>query len=645
MCGIAGVFDADAPSDDAVRIIHRLTNALRHRGPDDEGYFQSPTDGLTIGHRRLSTIDVSSAGAQPMSSRSGRWVVAFNGELYNHRTVRRELAARITEWRGHSDTETLVEALDAWGVDGTLERFDGMFAIAAYDTQDQRLVLVRDRIGEKPLYWLHAAGRMAFASELSALRQLPGIRLEIDPSAATALLRWSFIPHPFTIYTGVRQLAPGSLLEFDTLHPEQPPTERAWWSLGGEIAAAKSTRNGATLDAAADEFERLLGESVAARMESDVPLGAFLSGGIDSSLVAAMAQRSLGEARLRTFTVSMPSAGLDEAEHAAAVAQHLGTEHTTLNLRPDDAFALIPTLPKIWNEPFADPSMLPSALVCSAARAHVTVCLGGDGGDELFAGYNRHTLGVQIDHFGQRWSPWTRRRLARAALRLPPSLIEFGGRLAPGARIPNLADKVHKAAHLIAGDNPVWDQLAGIWPTSTLGATPHRPTFPTDAGPLCRVEEMILADTAAVLPDQMLVKLDRASMAASLEVRSPLLDPAILSWAWSLPLDYRTRRGVGKVVMRRVAAKLLPPGIAERRKLGFDPPLAMWLRKELRPWAEDLLANPRCVAEGWLDGDALKTTWAENLSGKRNWEYRLWAVLMLEAWLAEHHPITGDSDR
>jgi len=637
MCGIAGVIDASASSASSDTIIREMTHALLHRGPDQEGFYTAPTGVFELGHRRLSIIDLSEAGAQPMASRSGRWVVAYNGEIYNHRTLRRDLAERVTEWRGHSDTETLVEAIDAWGVEATLTRADGMFAIAAYDTEAHRLVLARDRLGEKPLYWTRQGGRLAFASQLSALRQLPGTRLEIDPEAAAALLRWSFIPHPFTIYSGVHQLAPGHLLEVDVQHPEHDPVERAWWSLGEKVAEAKAHPSTLSLDGATREFERLLTESVATRLESDVPLGAFLSGGIDSSLIAAVAQRALSDQRLQTYTVSMPLAGLDESEHAASVAQHLGTEHTTLNLRLDEALAIIPQLPTIWDEPFADPSMLPAALVCRAAREHVTVCLGGDGGDELFAGYNRHAMGVKVDEWGRRLSPWTRRRIAATAHRLPPGLINFAGRLLPGARIPNLADKVHKAAHLLSGNNPVWDELAGVWPAAALGVAAHPPTI-SDAGPLDSVEQVIIADTAAVLPDQMLVKVDRASMAASLEVRSPLLDPALLEWAWTLPLDYKTKGGVGKIVMRRLAAELLPAGIADRRKLGFDPPIAHWLRSELRPWAEDLLANPRCVQQGWLDGAALQRTWAEHLSGRRNWEYRLWAVLMLEAWLAEHHP-------
>jgi asparagine synthase (glutamine-hydrolysing) len=282
--------------------------------------------------------------------------------------------------------------------------------------------------------------------------------------------------------------------------------------------------------------------------------------------------------------------------------------------------------------------MLPSALLCRAAHEHVEVCIGGDGGDELFAGYNRHALGVTIDSWGHRMPVWMRRRVAAMALRFPPRAIDFVGRVTPGLRFPNLADKVQKAAHLLAEDTPVWDQLAGIWSNSAVGAQAHRPQLPVGAESLGELEEMMFTDAAVVLPDQMLVKVDRASMASSLEVRSPLLDSAIVEWSWSLPLDFKTQRGVGKLVMRRLANDALPKGIADRHKLGFDPPLARWLRAELRPWAEDLLAKPRCVELGWLAGDALRTTWAEHLAGRRNWEYRLWAVLMLEAWLAEHNP-------
>lgn len=637
MCGIAGVIHGPTPASVLGTSIVDMTTTLRHRGPDQDGFFTDEAAGVAIGHRRLSIIDLSPAGAQPMTSHSGRWVVAYNGEVYNHHALRTALGDEVAEWRGHSDTETLTEAIDAWGIEQTLSRVEGMFAIAAYDTQTRQLVLARDRLGEKPLYWMQQGALIAFASELVALREVSGAKFDIDAKSAAALLRWSFIPHPHTIYADVHQISPGHYLVFDADRSADPPIDRAWWSLGECITAAKQRSTPRTLDAAADEFAQLLATSVSARLESDVPLGAFLSGGIDSSLVAAFAQRAMGHQRLRTFTVSMPFAGLDESGYASAVAEHLGTDHTTLNMRADEAFDLIPRLPAMWNEPFADPSMLPSALLCRAAREHVEVCIGGDGGDELFAGYNRHSLGVTVDKWGHRLPRWARRRVAAMALRVRPRAIDFVGRMTPGLHFPNLADKVQKAAHLLREETPVWDQLAGIWPSSMLGLEAHGPQPSDGTGSLTAIEEMMLTDTATVLPDQMLVKVDRASMASSLEVRSPLLASEIVEYSWSLPIQYKTNRGVGKLVMRRLAEDLLPKGIADRHKLGFDPPLARWLRNELRPWAEDLLAKPRCVELGWLDETALRTTWAEHLSGRRNWEYRLWAVLMLEAWLDEHH--------
>lgn len=637
MCGIAGIIDPHAPSDVTDATVRRMAAAIAHRGPDEDGFFLDASAGVALGHRRLSVVDLSPAGAQPMASRSGRWVVIYNGELYNQYEVRRELGASVPSWRGHSDTETLVEAIDEWGIDGALARLEGMFAIAAYDTVQRRLVIARDRLGEKPLYWAWHDGRFVFASELAALRAVPGLDLEIDAAAVASVLRWSFVPHPHTIYRGVHQLPPGHLLVVDT-GATACPTPACWWSLGETVATAPKAREGLTLDAAANELEQLLAASVAARLESDVPLGAFLSGGIDSSLVAALAQRAMGGQRLRTFTVSMPDAGLDEAEHAAVVARHLGTDHDTLNLGLRDALDTITTLPTMWDEPFADPSMLPSALLCRAAREHVTVCLGGDGGDEVFAGYNRHAAGVRVDAFGRRLPAWLSAGIARAALRAPSRWLDRVGRQRVFGALPNLGDKVQKAALLMGSDAALWEQLAGIWPADALPVAAHQPMLPTQAAAMGRVEQLMLADTAAVLPDQMLVKVDRASMAASLEVRSPFLAPSLLEWSWGLPLELKTHRGVGKIVVRRLAHDLLPAAIADRKKLGFDPPLAGWLRNELRPWAESLLAAPRCVDEGWLDGDRLRVTWAEHLAGTRNWDYRLWAVLMLEAWMQEHHP-------
>ncbi len=646
MCGIAGLITA-APIDldHGVRLAASMSDTLLHRGPDEGDSYVDPSRRVVLAHRRLAIIDLSPAGHQPMTSRSGRWTVVFNGEIYNHESVRSELAGTGAVFRGRSDTETLVEAIDRWGIQGALERTNGMFALAAWDDVDHRLLLARDRLGEKPLYWTRQGSTFAFASELRALRVVPGIDLRIDAGAAAAMLRWSFVPHPATIYDGVRQLAPGGLLEV-TFDDHVYVHERQWWSLTDTIERSLGSPSNNTVESAADELEPLLAEAVGSRLQSDVPLGAFLSGGIDSSLVAAFAQRA-GGGTLRTFTISMPDIGFDESGHATAVARHLGTDHTTVQLRAADAFELIPQLPAIWDEPFADPSMLPTALLCSAARTRLTVCLGGDGGDELFAGYNRHALGASMHRRLLRVPNSVRRAGAAAVLWPSPAAVDrvadVANRVIPASRqIPNLGDKVQKAGSLLGSRDDAWATLAQIWPQSALGAEASGPSVPTLARPIDSVEQMMLADTSSVLPDQMLVKLDRASMAASLEVRAPLLDHRLLEWAWRQPIGVKTSGGVGKLVLRRVAERVLPPEIVRRPKMGFDPPLAGWLRNELKPWAADLLADPQSVSEGWIDGAEVQRAWSEHLSGTRNWEYRLWGVLMLEAWLAQHDPPVTD---
>ena len=642
MCGIVGVAGDYGRHDDLVHLASAMATTLIHRGPDGDGLYADAHAPLALGFRRLAIIDLSPAGSQPMTSRSGRWVIVYNGEIYNHRSLRTELQAVGATFHGHSDTETLVEAIDTWGFEATLERTNGMFAIAAWNVDERRLLLARDRLGEKPLYWLHHGHRFAFASELRALRTLPEANLSIDPAAAAALLRWSYIPHPHTIYAGVHQLPPGGMLQVDLRTGSPVVKEHTWWSLAGTINRALAQRTPIGLDDAAAQLEPLLADAVAMRQQSDVPLGAFLSGGVDSSLVAAFAQRAT-TGNLRTFTVRMPDLGFDESVPAFEVARHLGTDHETIDLSLDEALAHIPKLATVWDEPYADPSMLPTALLCQAARRHLSVCLGGDGGDELFAGYNRHAIGARLSGGAAHLPAPMRRTLGRILLRPSPGRVDSLGRavsrlLPASRRLPNLGDKVQKAGMLLSAEGSAWEKLAEVWPASELGVTALHPAVPTMSADLDPVEQMMLADTAAVLPDQMLVKIDRASMAASLEVRVPFLDHRIVEWSWQQPVSVKTAGGVGKLVLRRVAERMLPAEITSRPKMGFDPPLGGWLRNELEPWAGDLLAAPRSVTEGWIHGPVLRQVWQEHLSGRRNWDYRLWGVLMLESWLAEHHP-------
>ncbi len=637
MCGVAGGLGEGCTDSFG----EMLARALVHRGPDLGATW---SDGATVAlaHRRLSIIDLSPLGAQPMHSASGRWVIAYNGEIYNHRSIRSELESGGVRFRGHSDTETLVEAIDMWGVERTLLKTNGMFAFAAWDTATHTLTLARDRLGEKPLYWTNDGRRLLFASELKAFRALPDFRPEIDPSAVQSLLRWSFIPHPGTIYRGVQQLSPGHLIEARLNHGTVSITDRQWWSVEQSISASLAGRRHASVASAADELRPLLADAVGLRLESDVPLGSFLSGGIDSSLVAAFAQQALGGTPLRTFTVAMPELGFDESAHAASVANHLGTKHTSVELPMSAVLDAVPHLSKVWDEPFADPSMLPSLLLCQAARRELTVCLAGDGGDEVFAGYNRHSLGSSLwSKVG--WMPGPiRSGLGRALLAPSPATIDrisasVSRRLPERFRLPNLGDKVQKAATVMrSGDADLWSSLAQIWPADAVPGASAAAAFSTSMNGLGPIEQMMLTDTAVVLPDQMLVKVDRASMAASLEVRSPFLDHRLLEWSWRQPLDVKTKGGVGKLVLREVLNGLVPQAIVDRPKMGFDPPLATWLRGPLRDWAGDLVSGSQAVSNGWLDGGALQSTWSDHQSGARNYDYRLWSVVMLESWLRQY---------
>lgn len=650
MCGIAGCLTARhevgaLPLDSA---LDAMQHALAHRGPDAHAVWADADAGIGLAHRRLAVIDLSPLGAQPMQSRSGRWVIAFNGEIYNHRALRADLAAEGCRFLGHGDTETLVEAIDAWGVDRTLARVNGMFAFAVWDRHERRLVLARDRLGEKPLYWTVIDGALWFASELKAFRALGGFRPDIDPSAVHAVLRWGFVPHPTTIYRGVHQLAPGHLLDARLEAGTAKVVDRTWWDLGEVVADAIAHRpaTGADMASAVEELRELLADAVSIRMESDVPLGSFLSGGIDSSLVAALAQRSMGGSGLRTFTVRMPEVGFDESRHAESVARHLGTVHTTVDLPVAEVLAAVPELATVWDEPFADPSMLPSLMLCRAARRQLTVCLAGDGGDEVFAGYNRHALGNSLWRRVKTLPPGARRLMGRTLLLPSPATVDSAmvgvGRILPSRlRVPNAGDKFQKAAAVLRADEEgLWASLAQIWPNdgvtgATLGVRSSVPQGPTVRG-LDPVEELVLTDTAVVLADQMLVKVDRASMAAALEVRAPLLDHRLVEWSWRQPLALKTSGGVGKLVLREVVAGMVPPAITDRPKMGFDPPLATWLRGPLRAWAGDLISSSQVVEQGWLRGDVLGRTWSDHLAGTRNYDYRLWAVLMLESWLRAH---------
>lgn len=646
MCGLAGVLDSSGATAEALtQVVTEMADALAHRGPDDHGAWVDARAGIAFGHRRLAIIDLSPTGHQPMVSASGRYVLAYNGEIYNHRELRTELAALGVKFRGASDTEVLVEAIDRWGVRGALERLNGMFALAVWNRDERRLVLARDRLGEKPLYYGSVGTRFLFASELGALERVSGWSPSLDRTAARLFLRYGFVPHPWSIFEGIRQLPPATTLTIraDASVSDEP---QPYWSLANVVQRGVGRRLNTSFDPveAVDELEQLLTDAVGRRLVADVPVGAFLSGGIDSTTVVALARRT---GPVRTFTVRIPDAGLDESADAARVAAHLDTDHTTVDLATSDALAAVKAVPGIYDEPFGDPSSIPTALVCRAAREHVTVCLSGDGGDEVFAGYNRHVLGRAV---------WMRARHVPLPLRRAGARV-VGGALSPaweraarfmpgvGHRVRDPVGKASKLAALLVADDVTswWSSLAGLWGDDgavlDVGSLPSPRDLAGAAPPFADpVEELVWLDTAVVLPDDMLVKVDRASMAASLELRVPLLDHRVVESAWTLPISAKVRDGRGKAILRDVLAKHVPRELTDRPKIGFDPPLGAWLRGPLRGWAEDLLDPRHLDAAGLVSIPAVRAAWAQHLAGKRDRTYDLWPLLCLGAWKESRWP-------
>lgn len=631
--------------------LRAMMRSVFHRGPDSSACWSDLSSGIHLGHQRLSIQDLSPAGVQPMHSSCGRYVLAFNGEIYNHFELRKSLGIR--SWRGHSDTETLVEAISSWGLITTLERCIGMFAISLWDKRERALTLVRDRIGEKPLYYgWQGQGEdccFLFGSDLNALKVHPAFSAEINRDALALYMRNNSIPAPYSIYEGIYKLSPGCSLTV-SLASRQPKVV-AYWSLPEVAQHGVAHPFSATDDQAVDALQALLMDAVRQQMAADVPLGAFLSGGIDSSLVVALMQAQSSRP-VKTFTIGFGEESYNEAHHAKAVAQYLGTDHAELYVTPQQALGVIPNLPSLYSEPFADSSQIPTFLVSQLARQHVSVSLSGDGGDELFAGYQRYVFTKNI------WNligslPLSSRRLsghcisglsATAVNALVRPLKPF---LPASLRRANLGDKLLKGAELLASPTieSLYLGLISGWRSDGLVLGAHEPQTHFCGKPLLltgldKVQRMMALDCITYLPSDILVKLDRAAMGVSLETRLPFLDVRVVDFAWQLPQHFKLRDGLGKWALRQVLYRHVPKTLIDRPKMGFGVPIDSWLRGPLREWAEELLSESRLLRDGFFNPVPIRQKWTEHLRGERNWQHHLWNVLMFQAWLERHHSST-----
>lgn len=649
MCGFVGFMAAGSwnQADAAYASLQRMANTIASRGPDDFGTWHDQA-GIGLAHRRLAILDLSPAGHQPMACHTGRYTIAFNGEIYNHLELRRELerAGYAPCWRGHSDTETLLAGFTAWGVRATVERCVGMFAFAVWDNVKHELKLGRDRLGEKPLYYgWQGQGQAAcflFGSEVKALKAHPAFGAAINRDALCLLMRHNYVPAPHSIYQGIHKLLPGHLLSISLADPE--PDLQAYWSLSEVAESGVAAPFTGDETQAIDDLEALLKSAVRQQMAADVPLGAFLSGGIDSSTVVALMQAQ-SDRPVKTFSIGFHEEGYNEAVHAKAVAQHLRTEHTELYVTPQQALDVIPQLPSLFSEPFSDSSQIPTFLVSQLARKQVTVSLSGDAGDELFAGYNRYVMTRNL------WSkvsrtPRTIRALAASGIRaIPPGgwnklLRPVQPLLATSLRMNNVGDKLHKGAAVLAARNidELYLGLVSHWTQGDLVIGGREPLTHLNGDPLPLhgldpVQRMMVLDGLTYLPDDILVKVDRASMGVSLEGRVPFLDHRVVEFAWRLPQHFKLRDGVGKWVLRQVLYRHIPKELIERPKMGFGVPIGAWLRGPLRDWAESLLDETRLRNEGFFNPYPIRQKWEEHLSGRRDWQYLLWDILMFQAWL------------
>jgi asparagine synthase (glutamine-hydrolysing) len=630
MCGIVGFWLASAgSSEQALSALRAMSDAIAHRGPDDSDQIWEAASGVGLGHRRLSIVDLSPDGRQPMVSASGRYVIVFNGEVYNFEEIRAQLSGAT--FRGHSDTEVMLAAIEAWGLDQAVARFVGMFAFALWDRVERRLSLVRDRLGVKPLYYARTARGIWFGSELKALVAAPGFECRLDESSLSDFLKWGYVPAPHTIYSQVYKLEPGYILQLDGA--ASPARKTCYWDL--KVLAGSG--DGVLLPDALvlDELDELLRSAVRLRMIADVSLGAFLSGGIDSSLVVALMQAQ-SQRPVRTFSIGSESNDYDESAAAARVARHLGTEHTTLVVTERDALDAVPNLAAISDEPFADSSQLPTFLIARLARRQVTVALTGDGGDETFGGYNRHTWGPRIWRWLRRVPAPLREQVRRSLAAHPAVYTRALGGLLPRSARPRLLDvKMQKVVGALgaASSTSFYEALRAQWPS------PERllksATVPRDKLPIVATgdfaADMMLLDTLTYLPDDVLTKVDRATMAVALEARAPLLDHRVVTFGWRLPQRFKLRNGVGKWALRQLLYRYVPQSLVDRPKMGFAVPVAEWLRGPLHDWAADMLVS--ADSSGRFQPRVLDTLWRQHVTRRQDNSSLLWPVLMFQSWL------------